>query len=252
MGKIGAFVDKGKSLIVCVDSAISSFTFPGNSWVQVRGVSTPSEWTEYQIVESPLTQNVKHIYGSSVSFLLYGGYPLVLSPHATDFPSTPGALAVYGYYGNGKYAIVTDYITGDCSPQKVAGDVGILMNNILHWLINREIPPPPSVEQVYRSVTELNDTISFLYQKASDIEAKLNELDIGDINSDISSLKHNISMLNDQIKDLTNELDTLSNKVRIYQDEIKRLEGTPNFSQYLSLLSMLLALASIAIAVKKR
>ncbi|MEM3615718.1 MAG: hypothetical protein QXX09_03610, partial [Candidatus Methanomethylicia archaeon] len=97
-------VYEGKSLIVCVTSLYDPS--PANAWVSVARFQTPKDWVEYNVVPCNLTIGVGGVKGSEHWLFLYGGYPLILTPNKPEFPSDPAALAVYGFHGDGRYAVL--------------------------------------------------------------------------------------------------------------------------------------------------
>jgi hypothetical protein len=236
-GKIGTLVDEGKSLIVLYTAKGGA---PTDAWVYSYGFNTPSDVVEYEIVPCALTQGVRGIKGGGVDLFLSGGYPLVLSPKKPGYPDPQGALAVYGFYGNGKYAALSYGL------YYMEGDFGTLFSNIMHWLAGRDIPPPPSVYDLGQKVAELNSTLDHLNSKLLELNNSINQLyneipQLGNISEQLAQAVQETNALSQQVNDLANEIVQLKNQ-----------QQPQNLSTYLAIPAILLSITAIIVALKRK
>jgi hypothetical protein len=237
-GKIGTLVEEGRSLIVVY--TCTEGTSPADAWVHPYGFSTPLDVVEYEIVPCALTQGVRGIKGAGVDLFLSGGYPLVLSPKKPGYPDPQGALAVYGFYGNGKYAALSDRIF------YMEGDFGTLFSNIMHWLTGRDIPPPPSVFDLDQKVAELNNTLDHLSSKLLELNNSINQLyikipQLGNISEQLAQVVQETNALSQQVNDLTDEIAKLKNQ-----------QQPQSLSTYLAIPAILLSITAIIVALKRK
>jgi hypothetical protein len=237
-GKIGTLVEEGRSLIVTYTCTGGSS--PADAWVHPYGFSTPRDIVEYEIVPCALTQGVRGIKGGGVDLFLSGGYPLVLSPKKPGYPDPQGALAVYGFYGNGKYAALSNTIF------YMEGDFGTLFSNIMHWLTGRDIPPPPSVFDLGQKVAELNNTLDHLNSKLLELNNSINQLysevpQLGNISEQLAQVVQETNALSQQVNDLTNEIAKLKNQ-----------QQPQSLSTYLAIPAILLSITAIIVALKRK
>jgi len=237
-GKIGTLVEEGRSLIVVYTWTGGSS--PADAWVHPYGFKTPLDVVEYEIVPCALTQGVRGIKGGGVDLFLSGGYPLVLSPKKPGYPDPQGALAVYGFYGNGKYAALSDRIF------YMEGDFGTLFSNIMHWLTGRDIPPPPSVYDLDQKVAELNNTLDHLSSKLLELNNSINQIyneipQLGNISEQLKQATRETNALSQQVNDLANEIVQLKNQ-----------QQPQNLSTYLAIPAILLSITAIIVALKRK
>jgi hypothetical protein len=233
---IGTLVDEGKSLLVEKDS---KFDDPANAWVSIEGFGTPSEPVEFEIVPSNLTLGVRSIKAPAREgyLLLYGGYPLVRSPKKVGWPDPPGALAVYGYYGAGKFVVLSLDLF------MMSGDVPVLFSNIMYWLTNREAPPPPSVVELDWKIAEINNSINSLYSKLLVLNNSINQLyaeipQLGEITNQLNQTQQQLAKLIDQVNSLSKE--------------ITNLNFMQNLVTYLAIFAFPISVASLVIAIRRK
>lgn len=232
---IGTLVDERKSLLV---EKYNQYD-PANAWVSIEALSTPSEPVEFEIVPSNLTLGVRSIKAPArASYsLLYGGYPLVRSPKKVGWPDPPGALAVYGYYGAGKFVVLSPDLF------MMSGDVAILFSNIMYWLTNREAPPPPSVVELDWKIAEINNTMNSLYSKLSMLNNSINQLyaklpQLGEISNQLNRTQQQLDMLIDQVNGLSKE--------------IANLNFMQNLVTCIAISALPISVASLIIAIRRR
>ena len=220
--KLVSLVEEGKSMIVVARGSSSS---PANAWVSNYDYETPDNFIKYRITPSDLTTGVRKIECKGDVTFIYGGNPWVLSPKYSGYPDPPGALAVYGTYGKGKYAVVSwELFDSDYC----RGDVGTLFSNIMHWLTNREIPASLTLNEMTQKVYTINQTLNTLYSETQDIKKELektkqeaqnlpsvskridevekrvenNEEQIGELSKEVTELKQQINELNKKIEEI--------------------------------------------------
>ncbi|ADI31337.1 hypothetical protein [Staphylothermus hellenicus] len=126
--------EEGKSILVVVASTSNSH--PISDMVYAECLDTPDYWINYEIASSNITVGINNITGRSLHIHLYGGKPLIILPNKHDWLSRRAALAVYGYYGKGKYAVLS--IDLFQSSNHIRGDIEKLLSNIIQWLTNKE------------------------------------------------------------------------------------------------------------------
>ena len=255
MGTTLDLVEKGKGLIVLAYEPPNDNNqgYPGMGFVQVVKYSTPKDWVEYEIVSSPLTEGVHSISGSSISRFLSGGYPLLSPPKKAGYPTDASlSLIVYGHYGKGRYVILTPYLTGDW--EGLRGDVGILLSNALHWVTGREIPPPPAISEVWAGMSQLNATLKQLQSQSIQIQRTLENLKIEDVNEKINSVKEDlniiISDINDELSSVRNKIDQMSKEINDLKEQSRYINQV-QWTQYASMLSIIMALIAIILARRK-
>jgi uncharacterized coiled-coil protein SlyX len=239
--RISSIVDEGGSLIVLISNVHPKFSSPVDGWTYVWEFSTPKGYVDYEIVPSALTQGVKGIKGNElVNVFLSGSYPLVLSPKLLGYPDPQGALAVYGFYGKGKYAVLSQDLYG------TIGDFGTLFSNIMYWLTGRDIPPPPSVYDLDQKVAELNNTLDHLNSKLLELNNSINQLytkipQLGNISEQLAQVVQETNALSQQVNDLTNEIAKFKNQ-----------QQPQSLSTYLAIPAILLSIVAITVALKRR
>jgi hypothetical protein len=133
-------VKEGKSLL----STLAAYG-PAIDLVTQRTVNTSDSWADVEIVNNSITAGVNNIKlkGSSTGIrVLDGGQPLLLTPKLPGYPDPQEALAVYGNYYNGKYAVIVSLF----NPALFSGDVSTLTGNMVKWLTNQNISAPPENE----------------------------------------------------------------------------------------------------------
>lgn len=214
ISRIGSMVEEGRSLLVHADGGSYH---PASAWVTVKTSSTSAVMTNYDIISNEITQGVNNINGSGKKSFLYGGYPLVLSPKKMGYPDPQGALMVYGYYGKGKYAVYSnDLFT--CT-----GDVERLFSNLMHWITDREIPPPLSVVEIGEKIEKFNASLNFLYKRMSQLNNSINFLlrQIDEIEEKMPSP----SILTDQLKSISDELNELAREFNQSTKKVEDLES---------------------------
>jgi len=289
--KIGLLVsDYGKGFIALITDKY--YFSPADAWISKVEVRIMT--CELIVANTSVTQDVgafKADFG--LGLLLYGRYPLIYIPDSVAIESgvpRQGALIVYGYFGKGKYVVISGSFYGI----HVSGNKGKLFSNLMYWLTDREIPPPPEfLEQFSNMTINLNNTINSLYQDISrlkseigDAQSLLNDIaslksglssleqstsllsqNVADINSrlrqyegnisnvtslksSLNDLKQNVSILSQKVDDLTSKITDINNRLRQYE-ESKGAASTPTWVLGASLLSTILAIVAIAVAIRK-
>jgi len=223
IAKLWSAVEAGKSMIIVTYGSRDS---PANTVVSISEFPTPKEFVEYTVIPNDLTQGVRKIECSEVGYFIYGGYPLVTSPSKPGYPDPPGALAVYGTYGKGKYAILSDYLFySSCC----RGDIGVLFTNIMHWLTNREMPAPPTLNEAVQKIQYINQSINDLYSDIQEIQKDINKAkqesqDLPLISGKIDKIEERLSKDEAQINELSREIETLKQQIAEINKRIEEIQ----------------------------
>lgn len=259
VGKIGTLVSEGKGLIVLGTwHHGGGFADPGpaDAWVSETFFTTSIDSVEYEIVSSNLTQGVTTIKGSSVQTFLNGGYPLVRSPNAGGYPDPQASIAVYGYHGLGRYAVISEdfYQVNAQYAARLTGDVGILFSNIMYWVTNMPFPPPPSVIDMDSRIAEMNNTLNMLNTQLLQLNDSLSQLgpqipQFDSLQNQINQISGSLSQINNsisQVQGIPAQIDDLSNQI----DQLKNQQQ--NYSVYLAVAALILAGISLLVAFVRK
>lgn len=218
-GKIWQAVESGKSLIAVTYGTYSS---PANAVASITKFSTPKEFVKYTVVSNDLTQDVKSIECGDVSYFIYGRYPLVLTPKKSGYPENPGALAIYGTYGKGKYAVVSSYLYS----YSCRGDIGQLTSNILYWLTNREIPAPLTLNNTIQQIRYINESVNTLYSDLQTIREQIEE--VKQESQNIAPISNKIDALESRLEDDEKQLNELSAEIKDLRKQLENLRDRVN------------------------
>jgi len=234
--RIGKLVSEyGKSFIALTPTLYSSTGFPNNpatAWVSVKQLDSCN--VRLVVVNTSLTQNIGDFRCQGGVHLLYGRYPLIYIPDDTairyNIPKQ-GAIVVYGYYGKGKYVIISSSFFGGT----IVGDKGKLFSNIMYWLTGEEIPQPPEFREY---LSNLNEEIKSLYRDVANIKSEVGN--VTSVMNQIASLEQKISLLGQKVDALEKRL-----------EESKSSGIASYWILGLSLLSIVLALMVLVLALRK-
>lgn len=261
--KILELVEAGKSILGIVwnnDHPLSSFAYCFEFQYSGSDMNV-----DLKVQPSPITNDVKVIkfllkYRSYYKGLS-GRYAAILYPEGVPgLPNPPPALVVYGYYGSGKYVVISNSLFSLFS--SVGGDTGILLSNIMYWLTNREIPPPPSFIDLDEKINELNKTInslSFRIQQLSRLADQLSaQLSSSNLESRVDQISQALSNLESDVNQISSELSRVKKTITELQAQTpaKELETGQEINLAvpisIAVLSLLMSIIALAISTIRR